>query len=310
MQPGDRVGRRIKLRDLQVLLAVVQAGSMSKAAAVLNTTQPAISRSISLLESIFGVRLLERSAQGVEPTRYGRALLECGAAVFDDLRQGVNRIESLADPGRGELRVGSHHFLSASFVPAVIDRLSRRYPRLVFHALSADTDTLYRALMERKVDLLVAWKSRDGSDERLQFEHLYDDRHVVVAGETNPLSRRRNLKLKDLLGEPWTLSPPDSVLGAASIAAFRAIGFDYPRATLFSLPAEARLGLLTTGRFLTIVSTSVLKFPTRRAGIKVLPVHLPIAGMPTGIVTAGNRSLNPAVDLFIDCARQVAKSMR
>ena len=309
MQLSDRIGRRMKLHDLHVLLTVVQAGSMSKAAVVLNTTQPAISRSIAELESVVGVRLLERNAHGVEPTKFGRALLESGVAVFDDLRQGVRKIESLADPTAGEVRVGSHHFLSASFVPAVIDRISRRYRRIVFHVHAGDTDTLYRELRERKVDLLLAWKSRGIPDEQLRFEHLYDDRHVVAAGAKSPLSRQRRVKLESLLEESWTLAPPESVLGEISIAAFRASGFDYPRATTFSLPTEARLGLLATGRFLTIVSTSVLRFPTKRAGIKVLPVDLPIASMPIGIVTVKNRSLNPAVELFIDFAREVAKSL-
>jgi len=309
VQLNDRIGRRLKLHDLHVLLAVVQAGSMSKAAVVLNTTQPAVSRSIAELESVVGVRLLERSAHGVEPTSYGRALLECGVAVFDDLRQGVKKIESLTDPTAGEVRVGSHHFLSASFVPAVIDRLSRRYPRIVFHVHAGDTDAMYRELRERKVDLLVAWKSRELPDERLRFEHLYDDRHVVAVGAKSPLSRQRRVRLEDLLKESWTLAPPESVLGEISIAAFRASGFDYPRSTMFSLPTEARLGLLATGRFLTIVSTSVLAFPTKRAGIKVLPVDLPIASMPIGIVSVKNRSLNPAVELFIDGAREVAKSL-
>jgi DNA-binding transcriptional LysR family regulator len=68
MQVSDRIGRRLKLHDLHVLMAVVQAGSMSKAAEFLNTTQPAVSRSIADLEHAFGVRLLNRSRQGVEPT--------------------------------------------------------------------------------------------------------------------------------------------------------------------------------------------------------------------------------------------------
>jgi DNA-binding transcriptional LysR family regulator len=72
MQLSDRIGRRMKLHDLHVLLAVVQAGSMSKAAALLNTGQPAISRSIAELEHTFSVRLLDRDRQGVKPTEYGR----------------------------------------------------------------------------------------------------------------------------------------------------------------------------------------------------------------------------------------------
>ena len=137
MQLSDRIGRHMKLHDLHVLIAVAQAGSMSKAATLLNTTQPAISRSIAELERTIGVRLLDRTPQGVEPTEYGRALLDGGAAVFDGLRQAVKSIEFLADPAAGEVRVGSPAPIAASFVSAVVDRLSRRYPRMVFAAIRA-----------------------------------------------------------------------------------------------------------------------------------------------------------------------------
>src|SRR5262250_2813493 len=105
MRVSDRIGRNIKLHDIHVLMAVVQIGSMSKAAAILHTTQSAISRSIAELEQAFGVRLLDRSHQGVKPTRYGLALLEGGAAVFDDLRQTVKNMEFLVDPSVGQVRV-------------------------------------------------------------------------------------------------------------------------------------------------------------------------------------------------------------
>src|SRR5712672_2446517 len=95
MQVSDRIGRRLKLQDLHVLMAVVQAGSMNKAAALLNTGQSAISRSIAELERTIGVRLLDRNPQGVEPTEYGRTLLNGGLAAFDDLRQALKNIEFL-----------------------------------------------------------------------------------------------------------------------------------------------------------------------------------------------------------------------
>ncbi len=306
MKLSNDIGRRLKLHDLHVFLAVAEAGSMSKAAAILHTTQPAVSRSIAQLENMFGVRLLERNAHGVEPTPYGRALLECGVAVFDDLSQGVSKIEFLADPTAGTVRIGSHHFLASSFVSAVIDRLSRRYNRIAFHVIAGQTDTLYRELQERKFDLLIAWKSGDIPDEQLGFEHLYDDHHVVAVGAKSPWSRRRNVSLAQLVTERWTLPPADSVLGLAAMAAFRASGLYYPRATMFSVPTEARLGLLATGRFLTILSTSILTFPTKRADIIALPVELPIASMPIGIITVKNRNLSPAAELFIATAREVA----
>ena len=78
MQLSDRVGRWMKLHDLHVLMAVAQTGSMSKAAQLLDTTQPAVSKSIADLERAVGVRLLDRGRHGAEPTSYGRALLEGG----------------------------------------------------------------------------------------------------------------------------------------------------------------------------------------------------------------------------------------
>src|SRR5262249_56512839 len=143
MQVSDRIGRRMKLHDLNVLMAVVQAGSMSKAAAVLNTTQSAVSRSIADLELAIGARLLDRGPQGVEPTQYGRALLDRGFAAFGELRQGVRDIEHLSDPGAGELRIGSSISMSEGIVLTIIERLSQQYPRAIFHVLPGVLPGLY-----------------------------------------------------------------------------------------------------------------------------------------------------------------------
>jgi len=88
MRLSDRIGRRMKLHDLHVLMTVVQTGSMGKAAGILNTTQPAISKSIAELERAIGARLLDRGRLRVEPTQFGRALLKRGTVAFDELRQG------------------------------------------------------------------------------------------------------------------------------------------------------------------------------------------------------------------------------
>ena len=82
MNKTDRIERRLKLHDIRVLMSVVQAGSMSKAAEHLGTAQPALSRSIAELEHALGVRLLDRNPRGVEPTAFGRALIKRGIAVL------------------------------------------------------------------------------------------------------------------------------------------------------------------------------------------------------------------------------------
>src|SRR5262245_14903644 len=307
MHLSDRIGRRMKLQDLHILMTVVQSGSMGKAAERLNTSQPNISRSITELEHALGVCLLDRRPQGVEPTAYGRALLDCGVAVFDDLRQGVKNIEFLADPEAGEVRIGCTPFWAASLVSAVVDRLSRRHPRIVFHLLTGEGPALHRELSERNVDLLVAQRFRPIVNKELEFEILCDHAFVIAAGAQNPWVRRRTVELADLMNESWVLPPPESQLGSVIMEAFRASGFDYPRTTVFTGPSEVRISLLATGRFLTIFSTSALRFSTRRLEVKVLPVELPLARVPVGIVTLKNRSLSPVVQLFMEHARQVAK---
>ena len=309
MQLSDRIGSRMKLQDLHVLMTVVQAGSMGKAAQRLNTTQPNISRSIGELEHALGVRLLDRHRQGIEPTEYGRALLDCGVAVFDDLRQGVKNIEFLADPSAGEARIGCTPILAASFVSAVVDRLSRRYPRIVFHLVTGYRETLHRELSERNVDLLILRSSGPIADEQLDFEFLFDDSYVVAAGAQNRWVRRRRIKLAELANELWVLPPPASVIESIVTEAFRDSGLDYPRVAVVTDSPHTRISLLATGRFVTIFPASALRFPARRAELKVLAVELPMARRPNGIVTLKNRTLSPAAQLFIDCAREVAKPL-
>jgi len=309
MQLSDRIGSRIKLQDLHVLLTVVQAGSMGKAALILNTTQPNVSRSIGDLEHALGVRLLDRHPRGVEPTECGRALLDCGVAVFDGLRQGVKKIEFLADPTAGEVRIGSTVFLAASFVSALVDRLSRRYPRIVFHLVTGYIDTLHRELNERNVDLLIVRSPGPITDERLDFEFLFDDTYVVAAGATNQWARRRRIEIAELANELWVLPPRESVIGSIVTEAFRASGLGYPRVAVVTDSPHMRISLLATGRFVTIFPASALRFLARGSELKVLPVKLPMARRPNGIVTVKDRALSPVAQLFIDCAREVAKPL-
>lgn len=98
----ERIGRRLRLRDLHVFFTVVQTGSLAKAAAVLHVSQPAVSQLIIDLEHAVGAKLFDRGSRGVTPTIYGRALLARGRAAFDELRQGVQEIEFLSDPAAGE----------------------------------------------------------------------------------------------------------------------------------------------------------------------------------------------------------------
>jgi DNA-binding transcriptional LysR family regulator len=307
MQWADRIGRRVKLRDLHVLLAVAQSGSMSGAAERLAVSYPVVSKTMSDLEHTLGVRLLERSSRGVEPTMYGRALLECGVAVFDDLRLGMKKIEFLSDPTSGELRIGSIEPLMAGFIPAILDRLTRQYPRIALHVVQADAATLCQSLRDRDIDLVVARSLAPEAEHGFATEFLFDERLFVVAGKQNPWARRRKIELAELINDPWILPPAESVVGSLIEDAFRANGLKVPKLQIASLSVHLRDKMLGTGRFLSVLAGSMLHFSGRRLSIQVLPVDLPVNSRPIEILTLKNRAISPVADLFIGCAREVAK---
>jgi DNA-binding transcriptional LysR family regulator len=307
-QWADRIGRRIKLRDLHVFQAVVQAGSMTKAANQLAISVPVVSKAIADLEHSVGVQLLDREPQGVAPTAYGRALLHRSAIAFEELRQGIKDIEFLADPTVGEVRIGSTVTLAASFISAVIDRLSRRYPRIAFRVVAEGTEML-RDLSERSVDLLIYRQFTPFADERVSFEFLFESPYVVAAGANNPWLKRRRIALAELKDEPWALPPPEGRFGSYVVEVFRAAGLDFPRAAVVASALELRANLLKTGRYLAIFPDFWLKLPEPHPFIRKLPVDLSVASGPIGIVTLKNRALNPAAQLFIEAAREVAKPL-
>ena len=307
MQLSDRIGYRLKLHDLHVLIAVAQTGSMSKAAVLLNTTQPSISRSIAELEQTVGVRLLDRNALGVEPTQYGNALLKRGVAAFDELKHGLKDIQFLSDPGAGELRIGSPPALSEGIVLAVVEKLWRQYPRVVFQLTTGGTLALFEALRARRIELGLAQFSAVPSGEDLDCEMLFDQSLVVVAGTNNPWARRRKIKLADLVNEPWTWPLPGTAFDALVVEAFRASGLEPPRATVYAEAINVRTKLAANGRFLAVVPAYLMKFTAKHAALKILPVELPTTHRQIGIMTLKNRTLSPLARLFVKSAHDIAK---
>jgi DNA-binding transcriptional LysR family regulator len=311
MSLHDRVNHRLKLRDLRLLLALDEWGSMAKAAAHLNLTQSGVSKAIAELEHTFGVRLYDRSPQGIEPTAYGRALLKGGIAVFDELRQSVNAIEHLADPTAGELRIGCAPPMSWGIIPIVIDRLVRQHPRLSFHVSEADPTTLrYRDLRERKIDLAVGriiGPIPDDDDDDVDAEVLYNEKVFVVAGTNSRWAKRRKIELAELVNESWCVPTPGSFAGSLLTEAFKEKGLPIPHVNAVSFSIPLHNALLATGNFLCLAPNSLLQFSPNLISFKVLPVELPAHTGPVGIITLKKRTLSPVAQLFIACAREVAK---
>jgi DNA-binding transcriptional LysR family regulator len=309
MQWTERIGRRVKLRDLHVLLAVAQAGSMARAAERLAISHPVVSKTISDLEHALGVRLLDRGPQGVELTAHGRAFMKCGTAVFDELRRGVQEIELISDPTVGEVRVGCTRPLVDGLVTAAIVKFAARYPRISIHAVDRDGPLLCDALRERRLDIAVLRTPGRSGNEDLNAEFLFDEPMFVVAGVGSPWSRRRKIDFAELLNERWVFPEFDNYLGALILENFQAAGLALPSSSAVSNSTSARARLAESGQFLTLLPGSMMYFGRERLKLKVLPALSPIKSQPTEIISLKNRSLSAVAKLFIEELHSVARPL-
>jgi DNA-binding transcriptional LysR family regulator len=307
----DHIGRRLRLRDLRVFFAVVQWGSMAKAAAQFRVSQPAVSQVIADLEHALAVKLLDRRSRGVEPTIYGRALLVRARAAFDELRQGIRDIEFLADPTSGELQIGCSEAFSATIVPPIIHRFSQAYPRVIVQVNDVPPTHEQLALHDRKNDLILGrWvRPVNFRADDLNVETLFNDHLVVAAGMHSRWARRRKIDLAELVEEPWVLGPPGNWIYSGTEEAFRARGLDMPKVTLLTYSVPLRSYALANGPYIATFPKSVALLNAERYSLKVLPIDLPVASRPVVIMTLKNRSLSPLVERFIECAREEAKSI-
>jgi DNA-binding transcriptional LysR family regulator len=307
MKWTDRVGRRVKLRDLHIVLEVAEAGSMTRAAEKLAVSYPVVSKTISELERTLGVKLFDRSVSGVEPTHYGRALLTSGVAVFDEMRRGLQQIEFIREPDAGDLRIGSSIVTDAGLLPAILERFSEQFPRATVHVLPENIAVeQYDNLRDRKVELLFGRLPATMGEPDLVAETLFDEPNIVVAGSDSPLVKRRNLKLADLMDEQWVLASPGSLARALHEEFFRRSGLEPPRATVVTVSLHLYMRLIETGRWLGLVPASVMRFGGKAMRLKALPLKTSPPPAPVGFVTVKDRTLTPLAERFIECTRKVA----
>jgi DNA-binding transcriptional LysR family regulator len=309
MKWPDRIGRRVKLRDLHIVLAVAEAGSMTRAAEELAVSYPVVSKTISELEHTLGVKLFDRSISGVEPTHYGRALLKSGVAVFDEMRRGLQQIEFIKQPDAGELRISSSIVTDAGLLPAIIERFAQEFPRAMVDVLSENIAIQqYDNLRDRKVELVFGRLPTTMSEPDLIAEPLFDEPLVVAAGSESSWAKRRKLTFADLIGEPWVLAQPGSLARSLHEEVFRRNGLESPSATVLTVSLHLYMRLIETGRWLGFVPASVMRFGGKQMHLKVLPVKILTPPAPVGFITVKDRTLTPLAERFIECTRKVANS--
>ena len=295
--------RRIRLRDLETLAAVVQSGSMRKAAESVHLSQPAVSRAIRDLEHALGVRLLQRGPGGTEPTAFAESVLRRSRVVFDELQNCLRELAEMAEPGTGHVLLGCGETLHAGLIPSTIATLLRAHPRMQFTLESGQAPDLIDVFLRgRLIDFVVArpaWPLPPG----FAGEPLFRERMLVAVSTRHPLARKRKLGLADLVDEHWILSRSETDADSPLVLACAQAGLELPARRVESGSLGSRYVLLESGRFVTLIPHSLRLFSQQRDALRVLPIELPVWSTPVMIITVRDRVLSPAAELFLSHLR-------
>lgn len=299
MDPNtDYLVRRLRLRHLELLVALADAGTMRAAAGRLHLSQPALSKMLGEIETGFGARLFERSPQGLAANALGEAVVYRARVIFGELARAKEESDALRTGASGVLRLGTLSVTAS--VPRAIAHLRRRHPRARVQVQEGRVRDMLQRLLEGELDGVFGAIPPEllAGDflSQLRPEVLLEDELCVLASQSHPLARKRKLAWADLRAADWVAPPKDTLVRQALMTAFLNEGLEPP------VPAVEVLSSVTIGSLLRQDATLVgavradhAQDEVARGELRRLPVG-PAVPLPSlGLYT--RRSAGPPVPL-------------
>lgn len=290
----QRLPRRLKMSELRIFVAALEHRSFHKAAAVVNLTQPAVTKAIAGLEDTLGVRLFDRTANGVEPTVHGLAFAPRAIAIFEELRRAAQDLTLVSSGAQGSLRIGTVPMPAIPFLPVAIGRLVQAQPDLFVSVLESRETELLDSLRRRDIEVAILRLALLDLDEDMQVDTLFDERLCVVAGRDHPLAARASVAWPEVLKERWVLPPPECIFFEHVVRTLDELGFALPRHSVQSYSVHVQLGMVLHGGMLSFGMRSAYEFaPAHKNPIVRLPIELGAAPRPVGAVMLRGREPSP-----------------
>lgn len=268
----DVLRSRLKLRQLATLVAVAQAGSLRRAAAALRVSQPALSKALRELESVFGRRLFEREARGLRATPHGAAVVDYARRLLRDVEALSATLEAVDSGAGGRLRIGVIPFLPLDWLQEVLESLLQGQPAIAPQVMEGGTDLLVEWLRRRDLDCMVGRMTPALAGDDLETRRVFDQTLRVVARSGHPLLRRRGkLALEDLVGWDWILPARSTPTRQAVDRVFVEAGLPVPRARLESYSLQIFQRFVPAGDALAAIPEDTAQRWIRQGELKALP---------------------------------------
>ena len=298
----------IEVRDLRLVEAIHENGSLIRAARVLGVAQPALTRSLAVLEAKLGGQLFERNHRGVIATNLARAILAESAAILESVEKLNRQIGEVRGAQKQDLSVIAGGYIMDSLCITAAAHMLSLFPQVRLRLLTANWSEVPRAVLEREVPIGLADLRGLVLDPSLAVEKLRPHPVIVVARPGHPLALRAKVALPDIMAFPLAFigrSPSElhKPLAAAREAArgqgdihpsFPAVTHESPKVMLHLLrQSDAVMGL----------PVSLAMEPIARGEVVALRWREAWSTMHSGIITLQSRALGAAEQGFLDLLR-------
>jgi DNA-binding transcriptional LysR family regulator len=300
------VESRLKLRQLALVVAICDTGSLRKASEAMHVTQPAATNALQELEFTLGVPLFVRSKAGMKPTSFGQLLVERSRLLLSNVRAIADEIQQLKDGDTGQVVIGTLPASAMTIVPQAIILARHEKPGITLQLMEGSTAQLLPALKRGEIDVIVGRIPPIQIGEPLHYEVLIAEPNEVVCRAGHPLASRPRLTLQDLAGSEWILPDEGSHVRTEVREAFVKAGLQPPEPVLVTSSTAVRLALLTTTDMLGVLTQRAARVNQEQGLVKILDVGLNTRIAPIVLVTRGSAVLTPATTSFIGFVRRAA----
>ncbi|OZI77728.1 LysR family transcriptional regulator [Bordetella genomosp. 12] len=297
--------RRLRGAHLALLVALDDTGSLSKAADRIGVSQPAATKALREIETMFGAQLFNRSSKGMEPNELGRSIIRGALRLRAEVTAIRNEMAQILSGAGVRLSVGAVMGAVPVVLSSAVAALHQSYPELSLEVSEGTSANLLRMLDQRLIDLAIARPSVSPHSNAYDFTPLNPEHLLLVVGPKSPLAKRRKLKLQDLAGCRWLVFPPQMPMRRLLEEEFVDAGIDFPVSVIETDSTFATTTFLGEyENLIAVMPNSVADYMSARKLVTVLPVRIRRQADPYGIVTRKGTPISPVMQRFTDACLQ------
>lgn len=305
----DRALRsNIKLRHLQLVVALDEFRHLGRTAEFLSVTQPAVSKMLSEVEAMLGLTLFERSTRGSEPTASGRSFVRFARSVLADYERTRDEIAAEESGAAGRTRVGSMVVALPTLLTRAVEMLKERAGQATVLVEEGDLTHLLPKLRLGELDLFVGRLEPGYAAPDLVTEVLYNEPMTVVVRPGHALARKRKPDWKDVAALPCVLPPPWASLRVKLEQQFHRHGLQPPRDLVETASFLAQVSFVRQRGAAAFMAQSVARHFQAEGMVEIVKLPVPVELPPIGLITVRGRPLTPVTQQLVECLRRAAKS--